>query len=67
MQDAAALLLEHAGQQHWLHAGTDLAEAREIALHAVAGTLDLSVDSYLPSPRLLAQTLGREPPEHATG
>ena len=48
-------------------AGTDLAEAREIALHAVAGTLDLSVDSYLPSPRLLAQTLGREPPEHATG
>lgn len=43
-------------------AGTSLTEAREIALHAVAGTLDLSVDRFLPSPRRLAEILGREPP-----
>jgi hypothetical protein len=43
-------------------AATSLDEARQIALHAMAGTLDLSVDAYLPSPRRLAQVLGREPP-----
>ncbi len=37
-------------------------EAREIATRAVAGTLDLAVDVFLPSPRMLAQVLGREPP-----
>lgn len=39
-----------------------LDEAREIATRAVAGTLDLTVDSFLPSPRCLAYVLGREPP-----
>jgi hypothetical protein len=43
-------------------AGTSLDEARQIALQAVTGTLDLSGDSFLPSPRHLAQVLGREPP-----
>lgn len=43
-------------------AGTCLEEARQIALQAVAGTLDLTADAFLPSPRLLAQVLGREPP-----
>jgi hypothetical protein len=43
-------------------AGTSLQEARHIAVEAIAGTLDLSVDSFLPSPRRLAQILGREPP-----
>jgi hypothetical protein len=43
-------------------AGTSLAEAREIGLHVVAGTLDLSIDAFLPSPRRLASVLGREPP-----
>jgi len=43
-------------------AETSVEEARQIALHAVAGTLDLSVDAFLPSPRRLAQILGREPP-----
>ena len=43
-------------------AGTSLAEARQIALQVVTGTLDLSVDAFLPSPRHLAQILGREPP-----
>ena len=43
-------------------ARTSLAEARQIALQVVAGTLDLSVDAFLPSPRHLAQILGREPP-----
>jgi hypothetical protein len=43
-------------------AGTSLEEARQIAMQVVAGTLDLSVDAFLPSPRHLAQILGREPP-----
>jgi len=43
-------------------AQASLEEARQIALLAVAGTLDLSVDAFLPSPRRLAQILGREPP-----
>jgi hypothetical protein len=43
-------------------AGTSLDEARRIALQAVAGTLDLTVDAFLPSPRLLAHVLGRESP-----
>lgn len=43
-------------------ARTSLEEARQIGMHAVAGTLDLSVDAFLPSPRHLAQILGREPP-----
>jgi hypothetical protein len=43
-------------------AGTSLPEARQIALQVVTGTLDLSVDAFLPSPRHLAQILGREPP-----
>ena len=43
-------------------AETSLEEARQIALQAVAGTLDLSVDAFLPSPRRLATVLGREPP-----
>jgi hypothetical protein len=42
--------------------GTSLDEAREIASHAVAGTLDLSCDAFLPSPRRLVQVLGRESP-----
>ena len=42
--------------------GAQLAEARVIATQVVDGTLDLSVDLYLPSPRRLAQILGREPP-----
>jgi hypothetical protein len=37
-------------------------EARQIALHAVAGTLDLSVDSFTASPRRPAAILRREPP-----
>ena len=39
-----------------------LAEAREIAMRATAGTLDLSVDVFTPSPRRLAAILGRTPP-----
>jgi hypothetical protein len=35
---------------------------RLIAVQATAGTLDLTVDVFLPSPRLIAQVLGREPP-----
>ncbi len=41
---------------------TSLKEAREIASQAISGTLDLSADAFLPSPRLLAQVLGRDPP-----
>jgi hypothetical protein len=41
---------------------TSLEEARQIAGQAVSGTLDLSVDNFLPSPRRLAEILGREPP-----
>ncbi len=37
-------------------------EAREIATRAVAGTLDLTVDAFTPSPRFLAQILGRQGP-----
>lgn len=37
-------------------------EAREIATRAVAGTLDLTVDAFTPSPRFVAQILGRPPP-----
>jgi hypothetical protein len=40
----------------------ELAEARTIAFLAVAGELDLTVDSFTPSPRLLASVLGRTPP-----
>jgi len=39
-----------------------LAEARLIATQARAGTLDLGVDVFGPSPRMIAQVLGREPP-----
>jgi hypothetical protein len=39
-----------------------LDQAREIAAQAVAGTLDLTVDAFTPSPRFLAQILGRDPP-----
>ncbi len=39
-----------------------LDQAREIATQAVAGTLDLTADLFLPSPRFLAQVHGREPP-----
>ena len=39
-----------------------LAEARLIATHAIAGTLDLTVDVFMPSPRYIAQVLGRQPP-----
>jgi hypothetical protein len=44
-------------------AGTSLGEARQIALQVVTGKLDLLVDVFLPSPRHLAQILGREPPD----
>jgi hypothetical protein len=40
----------------------ELVEARTIALLATAGTLDLSVDAFTPSPRMLAHVLGRTPP-----
>jgi hypothetical protein len=43
-------------------AACPLDQAREIATQAVAGTLDLTADLFLPSPRFLAQVLGREPP-----
>jgi hypothetical protein len=43
-------------------AGTSLEEARQIAMQVVAGTLDLSIVAFLPSPRRLAEILGREPP-----
>ena len=43
-------------------AGCPIAEARIIALQAIANSLDLSVDAFTPSPRLLAQVLGRQPP-----
>jgi hypothetical protein len=43
-----------------------LREAREIATQATAGTLDLTVDVFLPSPRLIAQVLGRRPPPRQT-
>ena len=39
-----------------------VAEARLIATQAIAGTLDLSRDAFVPSPRLLATVLGRTPP-----
>ncbi len=39
-----------------------LAEARLIAVQATAGTLDLNVDIFEPSPRRIAQILGRQPP-----
>jgi hypothetical protein len=39
-----------------------LTEARLIATQATAGTLDLAVDVFEPSPRRIAQVLGREPP-----
>jgi len=39
-----------------------LTEARLIATQATAGTLDLTVDAFQPSPRLIAQVLGRRPP-----
>ena len=39
-----------------------VAEARLIATQATAGTLDLTVDVFSPSPRLIAQVLGRRPP-----
>ncbi len=42
--------------------GAPLDQARQIAKLAAAGTLDLSVDSFQPSPRRIAQALGREPP-----
>jgi hypothetical protein len=42
--------------------GCPVAEARLIATQATAGTLDLTVDIFLPSPRRIAQVLGREPP-----
>ena len=42
-----------------------LAEARLIATQATAGTLDLSVDIFVPSPRAIAQVLGRQPPPRA--
>ena len=43
-------------------AGCSVAEARIIALQAVSNSLDLSVDVFTPSPRRLAQVLGRQPP-----
>ena len=43
-------------------AGCSLHEAREIAMQATAGTLDLTVDVFSPSPRRLAAILGRTPP-----
>lgn len=46
-------------------ADCDIAEARTIALLARAGTLDLSVDAFTPSPRLLASVLGCTPPPGA--
>ena len=52
----------------WLLAdrlGCPVAEARLIATQATAGTLDLSVDVFLPSPRAIAQVLGRRPPPRA--
>lgn len=48
-------------------AGCPLDQAREIANRAVTGTLDLTVDSFTPSPRFLAQILGRPPPVPARG
>jgi hypothetical protein len=39
-----------------------LDEAHEIARRATAGTLDLSADGFLASPRRLAAILGRDPP-----
>lgn len=39
-----------------------LIEARQIATQAVAGTLDLTADAFVPSPRRIAQVLGRRPP-----
>lgn len=42
--------------------GCGLEEAREIATRAAANSLDLGVDVFTPSPRFLAQVLGREPP-----
>lgn len=39
-----------------------LAEARLIATQATAGTLDLTVDVFLPSPARITQVLGRRPP-----
>ncbi|MEA2494104.1 MAG: hypothetical protein QOJ29_2015 [Thermoleophilaceae bacterium] len=46
-------------------AGCDPEEARTIALLAKAGTLDLTIDAFVPSPRLLARVLGRTPPPMA--
>jgi hypothetical protein len=43
-------------------AGCPLDEAREIAIRARAGTLDLSTDVFSPSPRRLTAILGRIPP-----
>ena len=43
-------------------AGCPVHEAREIAMRASAGTLDLSVDVFSASPRRLAVILGRKPP-----
>ena len=43
-------------------ANCPLHEAREIAMRATAGTLDLSVDVFSPSPRRLAAIFGRTPP-----
>jgi hypothetical protein len=40
----------------------EVIEARTIALLAIAGEPDLSVDSFTPSPRMLAFVLGRRPP-----
>jgi hypothetical protein len=40
----------------------DVEEARTIALLAQSDALDLRVDAFSPSPRLLASVLGREPP-----
>ena len=48
-------------------AGCPLEQAREIAIRAVAGTLDLTVDEFLPSPRFIAQILGRPPPPARPG
>jgi hypothetical protein len=48
-------------------AGCSPTEARTIALLAKAGTLDLSVDAFTPSPRMLAQILGRTPPPPVAG
>ena len=39
-----------------------LTEARQIATQATAGTLDLRADVFQPSPRRIAQVLGRRPP-----